>query len=73
MISPAGQTRPPYSALVRLIGEQARELYPRAEWDEVHDELARLWNSYVTGVPWSDVVDRIRAAWEDADPRVDKH
>jgi hypothetical protein len=65
--------RPPYSALVRLIGEQARELYPRAEWDEVESELSRLWKSYVTGLPWSEVAVRIRSAWEDADPSVEKH
>lgn len=61
-------TRPPYSALIRTIGEQARELYPGADWNDVSSRLERLWGSYVTGLAWSDVSEKIRAAWEDADP-----
>ena len=65
-------TRPPYSALVRTIGEQTRELYPNASWDEVSRELEQLWRTYVTGVAWADVSDRVRQAWEDADPRIER-
>ena len=65
-------TRPPYSALTRVIGQQARELYPRAGWDEVARELEALWASYVTGLAWSEVAGKIRAAWEDADPHLPK-
>lgn len=63
-------TRPPYSALTRVIGQQGRELHPRSSWDEVARELEALWASYVTGLTWADVVDKIRAAWEDADPHL---
>jgi len=65
-------TRPPYSALTRVIGQQARELYPKASWDDVARELETLWASYVTGLPWSEVDGKIRAAWEDADPHLSK-
>lgn len=41
-------THPPYSALTRVIGQQARELYPKADWDDVASELETLWASYVT-------------------------
>lgn len=61
-------SRPPYSALVRTIGEQARELYPSAGWNEVSRELEALWKSYVTGLAWTQVADQIRQAWEDAGP-----
>lgn len=64
-------TRPPYSALIRTIGQQTRELYPNATWDEVSQELELLWRSYVTGLAWSDVAEAIRHAWEDADPDED--
>ena len=65
-------TRPPYSALVRVIGQQARELNPKASWDELSRELETLWGSYVTGLPWPEVAGKIKAAWEDAEPRLQK-
>lgn len=65
--------RPPYSALIRAIGEQARELYPNASWEQVSRELEQLWRSYVTGLAWTEVSDKIRGAWEDADPRHERH
>jgi hypothetical protein len=65
-------SRPPYSALIRAIGEQTRELYPNACWDEVSRELELLWKSYVTGLGWEQVADKIRQAWEDADPAIDR-
>jgi hypothetical protein len=65
--------RPPYSPLIRAIGEQARDLYPNASWDEVSRELEQLWRSYVTGLSWAEVADKIRGAWEDADPRNERH
>ncbi|MDI9240718.1 hypothetical protein QLQ15_17585 [Lysobacter sp. LF1] len=63
-----GPTRPPYSALIRTIGEQTRELYPEADWNDVSRKLERLWGSYVTGLAWGEVSEKIRAAWEDAGP-----
>ncbi len=65
-------SRPPYSALIRAIGEQTRELYPYATWDEVSRELEQLWKSYITGLSWSEVADKIRQTWEDADPFVER-
>ena len=55
---------------IRAIGEQTRELYPNATWDDVSRELEQLWRSYVTGLAWSEVADKIRQAWEDADPGI---
>ncbi|HEY5850142.1 MAG TPA: hypothetical protein VIT62_05170 [Lysobacter sp.] len=68
-------TRPPYSALIRAIGEQASELYPNAPWDVVSRELEQLWRSYVsaTGMGWEAVAPRIRMAWEDAARLEDRH
>ena len=65
-------TRPPFSALSRVFGQQARDLHPKASWDDVSRELETLWASYVTGLAWSEVVGKIREAWEDADPRLPK-
>lgn len=72
MSDPTYPTRPPYSALIRTIGEQTRELYPNASWDDVARELENLWRSYVTGIEWAQVADQIRHAWEDADPLADR-
>ena len=63
-------TPPPYSALTRVIGQQARELHPKASWDDVSRELETLWASYVTGLSWVEVAGKVRTAWEDADPLV---
>ena len=62
-------SRPPYSALIRAIGEQARELYPDSSWSVASRELEQLWRSYVsaTGIGWEDVEPRIHQAWECSD------
>ncbi|MBU8978259.1 MULTISPECIES: hypothetical protein [unclassified Lysobacter] len=72
MAQPPTLVRPPYSALTRVIGQQARDLHPKASWDDVSCELETLWASYVTGLPWPEVAERILAAWQDADPRLAK-
>jgi hypothetical protein len=63
----------PYSALIRAIGEQARELYPGSTWKVASRELEQLWRSYVsaTGIGWEAVEPRIHEVWEDSDLRVD--
>lgn len=63
-------TQPRYSVLARAFGEQTRELYPKACWDDVSGELEALWKSYVTGLGWSEVCEQVRMAWEAADPRL---
>lgn len=67
------RSRMPYSALVRTVGRQARELYPGAGWSEVSSELEVLWNSCITGCAWTQVEGQIERAWKEAGSVVHLH
>jgi len=57
-----------YEILIRSVGQGIREVHGNTTWDAVQARAESLWLLYAvtTGLDWSQVAERVQAAWRAA-------